>query len=592
MASDYCYKNEMKQAMERHERGEARVIPILLRPGIWQETPFGKLQVLPRNARTVTEWRDRDKAWSAIAQGIEQVAKKQFTKLSMTSSEQSQSTINATELYPKSRDGIAHRNWGEAPDIPVFFGRTKELILLEQWIIEDRCRLVALVGMKGIGKTKLSLKLGRGGIGKTDLSLKLARGIEQQFDYVIWRRLLNAPRVSEILTDLIKFLSNQQEVHMPNTVSEQISRLLHYLRKSRCLVILDNVEMVLQGGEYVSQYAPGYEEYGQLFEKIGETPHQSCFLLTSREKTPEIARLESQTGPVRSLEVRGLHYSDSKKKFAEIGSFSGSKEDWKQLNYLYNGNPLALELAARHIKEVFYGSIPEFLREGKPIFADLRSLLDWHFNRLSDAHREVMYWFAINRGPTSLSELKEDILSFVGKEQIASTLHFLQRLMPLEKGANRFALQPVLIEYMTERLVEQVVEEVINEEIHLFNTHALLKAQARDYVRNSQIRVIIQPLTGRLLTAIGKDGVEKKLRNILSSLRETQSSMLSYAGGNVLNLLIHLQCNLRGSDFSHLAVWQAFLQNTALPDVNFAHANLATSVFADRFGSILSVAFQ
>src|SRR5262249_50700597 len=48
----------------------------------------------------------------------------------------------------------------------------------------------------------------------------------------------------------------------------------------------------------------------------------------------------------------------------------------------------------------------------------------------------------------------------------------------------------------------------------------------------------------------------------------------------------------QGYDFSHLAVRQAFLQNTALPDVNFAHANLATSVFADRFGSILSVAFQ
>src|SRR5512135_832262 len=63
IASDYCYSKEMKRAMERHERGEARVIPILLRPSVWQETPFGKLQVLPKNARTVTEWRDRDKAW-------------------------------------------------------------------------------------------------------------------------------------------------------------------------------------------------------------------------------------------------------------------------------------------------------------------------------------------------------------------------------------------------------------------------------------------------------------------------------------------------------------------------------------------------
>ena len=48
--------------------------------------------------------------------------------------------------------------------------------------------------MKGIGKTRLSVKLGGGGIGKTDLSLKLVQGIHDQFDYIIWRSLLNAPK--------------------------------------------------------------------------------------------------------------------------------------------------------------------------------------------------------------------------------------------------------------------------------------------------------------------------------------------------------------------------------------------------------------
>ncbi len=361
MTSEYCYSKEMKQAMKRHESGEARVIPLLLRPGIWQESPFAKLQVLPNNARAVTEWRNRDKAFSAIAQGIEQVAKEQLTKQSMA---QSPSTTNTTGLPSMSVARTVRHDWGEAPDVPVFFGRTKELISLEQWLTSDRCRLVAIVGMKGIGKTRLSLKLGRGGIGKTDLSLKLARGIEAQFDYIIWRRLLNAPKVSELLTDLIKFLSNQQEVTLPDTVSGQISRLLHYLRQSRCLVILDNVEMLLDAG----QYAPGYEEYGQLFEQIVEISHQSCLLLTSREKPPEIARLERKTGPVRSLELGGLNYLDGRKLFAEIGSFSGSKEDWKQLNYLYNGNPLALELAAHHIKEVFFGNISRVLERRETDF--------------------------------------------------------------------------------------------------------------------------------------------------------------------------------------------------------------------------------
>ena len=591
MASEYCTSREMKRAMERHERGEASVVPILLRPVHWQEAPFAKLRVLPNNTRAVTEWQNRDQAWSTIAQGIKQVAEEWLIKLSVSSSEPSQMT-SATSLHPEGSAAIVRCDWGEAPDVPVFFGHTKELVLLEQWILEDHCRLVALVGLKGVGKTRLAMRLGRGGIGKTDLSLQLSRNIQERFDYVIWRRLLNAPKVSEILTDLIKFLSDQQEVLMPDVVSGQISRFLHYLKKSRCLVILDNIEMLLQGGKYAGQYSPGYEEYGQLFEQIAEVPHQSCLLLTSREKTPEIALLESKTGPVRLLEVRGLHYSDGKKIFAEIGSFSGPKEDWKQLTYLYNGNPLALELAARHIKEVFFGSISEFLREGKPIFTDLRGLLDWHFSRLSDTHKELMYWFAINREPIPLSELKEDVLLPVDKEQISSTLDSLQRLIPLEKSANHFSLQPVLVEYMTERFVERVVEEVRNGEMHLFNTHALLKTSVSDYVRDSQIRVILVPIIMGLKDTFGKEGVENKLRRLISSLRESSSQRSGYVAGNILNMLVQLECNLRGYDFSHLTIRQAYLREATLAGVNFAHASFEKCVFAENFGCILSGVFS
>ncbi len=60
MKSDYCYGVEMKRAMERIERGEARVVPVILRPVDWQDSPFSKLQVLPKDARPVTTWRDQN----------------------------------------------------------------------------------------------------------------------------------------------------------------------------------------------------------------------------------------------------------------------------------------------------------------------------------------------------------------------------------------------------------------------------------------------------------------------------------------------------------------------------------------------------
>ncbi len=74
MASDYCYGIEVKRAMERHEAGEARVIPVLLRPVYWKGAPFGKLQALPKNAKPVISWQNREEAFFDIAEGIRKAA--------------------------------------------------------------------------------------------------------------------------------------------------------------------------------------------------------------------------------------------------------------------------------------------------------------------------------------------------------------------------------------------------------------------------------------------------------------------------------------------------------------------------------------
>jgi CheY-like chemotaxis protein len=70
LASDYCYEIEMKRALERHDAGNARVIPIILRPVDWQSAPFGRLQVLPMGGKPIVEWRPRDRAFEDVARGI------------------------------------------------------------------------------------------------------------------------------------------------------------------------------------------------------------------------------------------------------------------------------------------------------------------------------------------------------------------------------------------------------------------------------------------------------------------------------------------------------------------------------------------
>ena len=73
LASNYCYSIEMKRALERQEAGEARVVPILVRPADWKSAPFAHLQVLPTNAKPLASWRDEDRALADVAAGIRRV---------------------------------------------------------------------------------------------------------------------------------------------------------------------------------------------------------------------------------------------------------------------------------------------------------------------------------------------------------------------------------------------------------------------------------------------------------------------------------------------------------------------------------------
>jgi internalin A len=70
ISSDYCWEIEIARAMERHEAGEATVIPVILRPTDWKGTPFSKLQALPKNAQPITEWDNEDRALLDVVNGI------------------------------------------------------------------------------------------------------------------------------------------------------------------------------------------------------------------------------------------------------------------------------------------------------------------------------------------------------------------------------------------------------------------------------------------------------------------------------------------------------------------------------------------
>src|SRR5919204_2913150 len=99
-----------------------------------------------------------------------------------------------------------------------------------------------------------------------------------------------------------------------------------------------------------------------------------------------------------------------------------------------------------------------------------------------------------------------------------------------------------------------------------------LTTQAREDVRQSQVRFILQPIAQRLASRLGPAGVEAACRQILDALRVEAPRRPGYAAGNILTLLLHL-----GYDFSRHSIWQADVRGAAQPAANVAQADLVGS---------------
>ncbi|QTA78953.1 NB-ARC domain-containing protein [Desulfonema limicola] len=234
---------------------------------------------------------------------------------------------------------------------------------------------MAVLGIRGVGKTKLSLKLCSGGIGKTDLSLKLAQEIENEFDYLVWRKLLNALSAQDILEDILKFLCDPSKTLIPETFDKQLGLLNQHLKKYRCLIILDNAESILKSGS-AGEFREGYEEYEQIFQLMGQGTHKSCLLLTSREKPRCIAHMEGKNRPVRTMNLKGLEQRDGQKIFNEIGRFTGSDNDWAKIVAAYDGNPLQWNWLPGILTRFFLVIFRNFLNTEHPYLKILKIYLN------------------------------------------------------------------------------------------------------------------------------------------------------------------------------------------------------------------------
>jgi thymidylate kinase len=334
-----------------------------------------------------------------------------------------------------SKKSQPHHDLSEAPEYDnCLCDRTDELTTLKQWILTENSRIVTVTGLSGMGKTTLARQL--------------VEQIGDNFDYILWRTHRKFPTLNALKTNLIEFFSPTPPSENPSIINYLHSRhsILDDLRSHRCLIILDDFQDTLTPRQFVGNYLSEYQDYGKLLTEIGRSPHNSCLLLLSWEQPIEIANLETENRYCKTLQLQGLGQLATQlladRKLTD-------QHKWPELIQLYSGNPLWLNIIASTIKDLFNGSVEQFLSYKTLFLGDLEPLIKQHYQRLSESEQLLMLWLA-NQDQTV------DILS--KPTEFSSDNDFLRAIQSLKKRGliqqarnnkeSYWSLEPVIKEYM------------------------------------------------------------------------------------------------------------------------------------------------
>ena len=435
-----------------------------------------------------------------------------------------------------------------------FYGRTAEITTLTNWCVVERCRLILLIGM--------------GGMGKTTIAGEIATQLSGKFDRIIWRSLVNTPSIKVLCLDLLQALSPQVLVDIPDSLGRQIELLITLLRQNRCLLIFDNVESILAGQVQCGQYLADYDGYDRLFRAIGGLPHQSCAILTSREKPHTIARLEIVNPQlVKTLNIDGMVATAAHEFVQSHGCPQLPEWMWQEVHAHYNGNPLALKIATIAAVEMTGGGdkmleLYPMMKAGKLRFQSIDDSLTRQFDRLSEIEQQLVYWLAIKREPITGKELRANLVIYPhAPGEIINALQSLARRC-ITIGSNsardrlrqrKWSIQPVMIAYVTRRLIDRFVAELappsatnipipdFQDRFFHLNHYAIIQSKPNDGIRQTQRQLMLQPTIEQLRTTWSNPAdLSQYLHHISARWQDLDPLPTGYLGSNLVNLLMEL----------------------------------------------------
>jgi tetratricopeptide (TPR) repeat protein len=374
IASDYCYDLEMQRAVERHDGGTARVIPIILRACDWQHTPFAKLQALPQDGKPITKWDDRDEAFLNVVQGI---------RLAV---ESLQATKQTRMVAPDSKIAVSSRSIPRfsAYNPQTFTGRDTESAQFTA-LLSGSCRVFAIVGMTGIGKTALAERV-------VANLMESAKSVNLPYIRFSLDDRNLSPDFSVSGAALLRTLGEEPTLADQQDAVNLLTHILDLLGSIPCRLQIDSLERLLKGNE-----REGWSEFCDslwldlLHQFVASNNCSSQLLLTSQDIPSDLDTVASRYPQFWQCQtLQGLKPDEQRDLFQKLGLPANPEpkntelEALNRIGAFYDGHPLVLQVIADEmLKPPFQSNIARYWHHYEAEFSDTADITK---NKLAQSH--------------------------------------------------------------------------------------------------------------------------------------------------------------------------------------------------------------
>ncbi|MFZ4641085.1 MAG: AAA family ATPase [Nodosilinea sp.] len=513
-------------------------------------------------------WRFLSDLVDTRQQGIK-LNKRNLQNVLQTWAAQQESAI-PPEVPGTGRAGFAVAVQGLPPlDETELWGRQADCQRLIQWVRGDRCRLILLWGLPGVGKTALAIYL--------------AQTLKADFDRVGYLLLSDQATDTLVLQALTNwFRSGQDPSPQPDPAIDTPQWIVDQCGQRPCLIVIDQMERLFAPQQLAGTYRAGQERMSALLQQLATSQHQSCILCVSQEKPEDLAHW---LGPrVRDYHLQGWTDEAVKGFLDQRGEVSGNRQDWVTFNHRYGGTPLALKGIASSLQDLYQGQLHLFLKQTETSLCDradraLQTLMD----RLTSEEEELLYWLAQAQLPLTLARLKQEMPAYPGTAVVQSLMarSLCQvRVDPTLEDTVINLPGPVAWRAMGQ-LQTLLKQELETEQLDWFHRLPLVTMAAPEALQAYQQEMLFQPLIKGLEQSLASaSDRQQKCQRLHQALRPLALVKPGYGPANLIRLHQGLGVGLGGADFSHLDIWEADLRQINCQGADFSSSHFHHTAFA------------